>query len=302
MKKFIKGCLITVFCMIMVGILLCLISVFMGGGKQISEMTMRGELSFGPEDFNLIKTYDIDEKDIFNDGYTIFSGRLDKKLITDDEVRSVEIGMAGGVIYLLPSEDDGFYVSAKQAGKFQAYVEEGRIYIKAFQENWSVGELYFYIPEGTRLSEWDISLGGGEVDGHTAELTGDKVSVKVGAGSIRLKRMEADEGEIKVGAGEVVIQECDIQDLSTKTGAGRLKINGSITGDLNADCTMGEMEFGLDGTADAHNYELKCAGGNIAIGDREYAGLAIRDRIDNDADSDFDLNCAMGNLVVTFEE
>ena len=91
-------------------------------------------------------------------------------------------------------------------------------------------------------------------------------------------------------------------DVTLEVGVGEIRFEGSIPGDLDATCSMGNMEITVIGSTEQdHNMQMDCAAGNLDVGSRSYAGLATEQSIDNGADSDYNLSCAMGNMTLTFK-
>ena len=83
---------------------------------------------------------------------------------------------------------------------------------------------------------------------------------------------------------------------------GECIFEGLISGNLDAECHMGNLELNLLGSQSEHNYNIECAAGNIEMDGYSMAALAGERKIDNGADSEYDISCNMGNITVEFEE
>ena len=57
----------------------------------------------------------------------------------------------------------------------------------------------------------------------------------------------------------------------------------------------------LPGTADAYDYELKCAVGELMIDGELYNGIVNKKEIDNGSDCRVKAECDMGRVEINFE-
>ena len=65
---------------------------------------------------------------------------------------------------------------------------------------------------------------------------------------------------------------------------------------------MGNIQITIvNSTEEDHNYKMECMAGNLTAGSNVVIGLAVDHDIDNGAESDYDLTCAMGNLEISFQ-
>lgn len=193
-----------------------------------------------------------------------------------------------------------------------------------------------WLPEGEPYHEADLDIGGGilRIDALTSDeisidvgagsvevdaLNGNQIDMDLGAGEIVVRRVEADQFTVDVGAGEVRVDELDADTLKTSIGAGQITLTGSVVrdadisvsmgqiryqgtvaGDLDADCSMGQIDLELNGKQEDHNYVVDCSMGEISLGTQKFSGMSSSHTIDHGVDSDFELNCSMGGIVVKF--
>lgn len=165
--------------------------------------------------------------------------------------------------------------------------------------------------------EFSIDVGGGQVIADT--LTGDQIVLELGAGDIIVQDVEAEQFSVdigagkvsaaalsaqkldmEIGAGEAVIGEASVHDVKISVGMGQIRYRGTITGDLDADCSMGAISLELTGRKEDHNYEIDCSMGEIGLDGESFGGMAISRTIQYNAASDFELDCSMGSISVTF--
>ena len=70
--------------------------------------------------------------------------------------------------------------------------------------------------------------------------------------------------------------------------------------ELEADCAMGEIVMKLSGKESDHSYSVRCAAGEVKIGDHTSSMLAIERYIDNGTGSEYSVDCSMGSISITF--
>ncbi len=144
----------------------------------------------------------------------------------------------------------------------------------------------------------ELDLGAGEILVHRADA--ERISIDIGAGKVRIDAFSVQKLNAALGAGEAVLTEGEVQDADLSVGMGQIDYSGSVTGDLKAECSMGQIDLELNGKPEDHNYVVECSMGEIRVDTRKYGGMASSQTISNGADSDFELECSMGGIIVTF--
>jgi len=301
MKKFLKGCLITVGILFVVGLLLCFIGKANGGQEELKGL-------FWNERFNInlgdgiigIKQFDIDDLDSFDMDFEISTGDVEKKILAD-ACENIDVEIGGGTLTFLPSEDDKIYVEATGVGKFQAYSEGNAVKIKSLKTtSMIVGDITVYIPENKALNELSLTVGGGEIDMSQVAVVADQIEIELGAGQVEAEGVQCRKIEIEVGAGEAILYDIIAETFAASVGMGDITVNGDISKKLDVECAMGNADFELAGEEEDFNYEIECAAGNISLGNSDYSGLGMDKEIDNGAEKNCTLECAMGNISVEF--
>lgn len=108
--------------------------------------------------------------------------------------------------------------------------------------------------------------------------------------------------EAQVGAGRMTVKDMSAYDAEISVGMGECIYEGSISGKLEADCSMGNLEMELTGTEEEHNYILECDMGNMNIGKTAIGGISAERQIDNGAGSTYEVSCSMGNIAIRFKQ
>ena len=316
MKKFMKVCAITVAVILALGVLLLTIGGCGGGFKRVTQQIWNGELNISPgnvtewfgnwawdEDW---ETYDIDANTLFDSSYDVIRNEGSFRTVFGvEEIRSMELELAGCVVQIETSPDEFYYVSAEKISAFQTFVRNGTLYVKGIKTGkWNKGSVMrvtIQIPEGTVFEDAELSLGAGEFT--IGSMNANDMEINLGAGKLTADYLKADKFTCTAGAGQILIDKAEFaDDVEISVGAGEVIMTASIPGDLHAECGLGNMEITIFGsTEQEHNYKMECAAGNLTAGSRSVSGLAAEQDIDNGAASDFDLECAMGNLSVRFQ-
>ena len=96
------------------------------------------------------------------------------------------------------------------------------------------------------------------------------------------------------------MEHVNIQEGIFSVGAGNMMVQGSILESAQVKCAAGNIQMLLDGKTQDYNYEIVCMAGNIQIEEEKYSGINEEKIIDNSAQKDITLNCAVGNVKLTF--
>lgn len=321
MKKFMKGCGIAALILLVLGIALAAAAGTVRGRTTIArvvETVTGGRVSVNFDNFvnwgiqlgdnisgNLPDTgYSIDDAASFDSRYDIWGGDVEKFCLGED-VDALEIEAGGCIFNTQVSGDNSFYVKASDSGKFQAYLENGTLYIRTTTSSRSWNNLNsckvtLYVPEGYHYREADIELGAGELEFES--LDADKISLGVGAGRIIANSLQADSLEMEIGMGQIDMQDVNVKDLKAEIGMGNLMVEGNIDGNVYANCSMGNLELKIMGSQQDFNYKLDGAMGNIDLGSESYSGLGVSKKIDNGARKNMEIECAAGNITISFTD
>ncbi len=319
MKKFMKFCGCTAFILLIIGLVLWGIGSLYAGPTSMSEMVDKlteGKISLDINGIQIGKfeefleenaVISIDDSSMFDKDYPIWKGDVEKTKVADGTVKELDIELGGSTFDVAVSEDDAFYMEYQGTGKSQAYVEDNELHIVAMNNtefsitiNDTKSGLILYVPAEAILEEISIDLGAGQMklDG----LKAKEMQMDIGAGQILADGLQADDISFAVGAGEIALTNAQLKQVKVEVGAGNCEIQGTILGDVDVECAMGNVSFALAGKQNEFNYEIQCVSGNITIGEDEYSGLVQEQSLSNNASKTMDLECAMGNLEVNFEE
>ncbi len=323
MGKFMKNCAITALVMLVLGIVLVVAAGMVKGTGAMSEAVERisgGRVHLGLDSMETFGfwigdrvqdgmdglgdlEFELGDVSIFDNDYRVMNGDVSRYALGTD-IRSLEIEVGGCTLTVKESEDDTFYVEAENVTKFQGYVEGDTLHIKAVNKHGvTVNDIdrrsiTLYVPADYRYDSVEVSLGAGVM--HCADLYAEKVELEIGAGQFLAEGVEARELAMEVGAGEIVLENINVQEMQGEAGMGNLELSGSIGRKADLECGMGNITLELSGKEGDYNYQIDAAMGNVDIGSNSYSGLAQERRVNNGASTDLELECAMGNISITF--
>lgn len=331
MKGFMKGCAITALIFAILGCVLGMIGSSMAGRTTISQVVdavTGGRVHMNPEkwwswsmnigedilddigdidmgDFG-IGNFEIGDASMFDADKDIYFNGDVEKYCPGTDIRNLEIEVGGCYLETQVSKDDRIYLEMENAHKFQGYVEDETLYIRATTgsvTHWSdIGsrKIILYLPENYSFHEVEVELGAGGMtfDG----LNADEISLEAGAGKIVVNSPKAEKLELSIGAGAIELTDMEVDTLETEVGMGEFLADGAVGRKANVSCSMGNVEMVLEGSEQDFNYHLDGSMGNIDVGGRSFSGFSQEKEIDNEAGKDMEIECSMGNISISFRK
>ena len=319
MKKFVKGMLIAAGCFFAVGIVLGIIGAAGVGymdrkygteenraliwevWDRVSKWDLRRIRGDGR---GLVLTYDGIE---FDGDHDLTYGSFTDDSLRGTDIRNLDLEIGGGSLTIC--QGDGLVLKKDGGPECQYYIEGDTFYLK---QRCPIGggetDITLTLPEETALEEADIVMGAGEII--TKDLfSAKKMEIEVDAGSITMEEVKADTFSAEVAAGSIMVHRLDAKECDTNVDMGDITLQESlITGNLNAEVNMGEINIFLRDSYGDHDYKVNCNMGEITVGmeggdTRTYSGFSSSMEFCGgkaDGRSVYDLNCDMGNIFVKF--
>ncbi len=312
MKKFMKVCFILAMVLIIVGCVCYMAGRNNEGRERMDEVLSQisgGRLHLDLENswgiFSSDDIYDINDASVFRDDYEIWQGDAEKQRICQGGFYELDLEIGGSMVEIAKSDDAYVYIEAENAGKLQAYLEDGVLFVKAVRPSSLFDEIKnssitLYLPEDCQLMQMEVSLGAGQL--RMKELKVEEIDAEIGAGQLLLENMEPYAMELSLGAGEMIAENVSLGTLSAEIGAGNMEFSGAIRENAEIECSMGNVSMKLAGKETDFNYDLSCVAGNMEIGGDKYSGAAMEREIGNGASKYIEVDCSMGNVEITFEE
>jgi len=326
MKKFLMRCGLTALILILAGLLLTVIAGSVRGSMAIEEVVdsvtdgkVRVKLSewedFGitigddffddlGEKMNSDVQYELEDSMMFDNTFEIFQGDIAKYSVGSD-ILELNIEVGGCELKVEESGDNNFYLEAENTKKFQGYVKDGVLYVKGTVNTGVINdltacEITLYVPQNVHFDKVNAQLGAGNME--WKDLNVNEAFFEVGAGQITLSSIQADTLELTVGMGEILAEEMQVKELDAEVDMGHFFAEGSISEGASVECNMGSLEMKVDGKWEDFNYDLDCGMGNLQLGENTYSGISNEKEIDNQADKEMEIKCAMGNIEIEFTE
>lgn len=315
MKKFVKGSLITAGILAALGLILCLISGMAGGRKSLVYFVDNDEYmaerleSLGDELPDIrIGNWRLVWRDK-NENRAVETSR---QTVAADGIRNLELELGAGEFIIREKEvSDGVIdIDVEGIGKCSNYVKNDTLYVEGFKSAYVIGSnisinstmnrITLEIPADMSFDEIDVEIGAGVME--ISDLKAREFDAAIGAGELTMENIEANEFSTEIGAGSLNAENVSTQNADVTVNLGECIYNGTISGNLEAECDMGSMEFYLNGREEEHNYEIECAAGNIEVGSLSFTALGAEKMINNGVGSTFDISCSMGDITIRFKE
>ncbi|MBQ7766277.1 MAG: DUF4097 family beta strand repeat protein [Lachnospiraceae bacterium] len=271
---------------------------------------------------------DVDKEGVsaeINDAYETMEGDYYNPVVADaGEVECLDISILNGVCRILPSENGCFGVESSDAEQYQCYVVENTLYLNALPKDWGkseAAEIILYVPENQEYENVflfcsgagvvvDTALTGTEMD--VSSICGDNIinadmdfkemTMTAGIGTLSVKSLYTENLKLEVGTAEVVIENMTVGNMEANLGVGSILAQGSTNGDIVLNCGIGSLEMLLAGEQDSYNYDISGSAESVQIGTDTLAGMVMERWIDNNADKQITMSCAMGSVKIEFEE
>lgn len=315
MKGFMKFCAIAALsCLLSGAVLIAAGSSALGGGAIAAavEKATGGRVSFHFSDWkewgiSLFNRFPFvnrgwEDAPSFSKDHPTQSGDVAKHRLEGTFSR-IDVEAGGCTFDVRDSGDGCFYVEATKADEFQAYVEDGTLYVKSgaklvFGKVNDKSKVVFYVPAGHRFDGVRMELGAGTMS--VGNLRAGEASIEAGAGEILVSGAEVDWLELSVGMGNIELEGMNVNRLNVSVGMGAVTARGSVSGNVRADCSMGSVELTLEGSRNDFNYDLDCSMGTIWLDGEEYGGMGMSKAFDNGAGKSMEADCSMGEVTIRF--
>ena len=314
MSKFLKICLIIGIVCVIAGVIAFRAGVSFDGLNELKERVLSREWSFGKNiDLEIDPFFELDEQLFFDENEIINQGveaKTDNFAVAD--VREINLKCAGVKVNFV-SYDGGnssvtnsgdILVQVEKTAKYQSYLKEGVLYIKASNESKVAGnsKIDIMIPASFLQSGgYDIKVEASASEISLASLNAADVEIDMSAGVVNWVSLSAQGLEIKMAAGvingkqTIVAGETDIS-----MSAGAVEIEGILGTETGLDLAAGSVILKLEDAYEDYNYDISCAGGKVAVGTEIVEGIAKELEIPNQAAKEIDVECSMGSVEISF--
>ncbi|MDE7331349.1 MAG: DUF4097 domain-containing protein [Lachnospiraceae bacterium] len=336
MKNFVKVSLMAAGILAVTGIILCIVSVAVGGTGIIryvhNDEYMEKRIEAAEEVFESIsesfthagshsnRTHEIvnsitgsdDSSWLEVNGEAYYDGGYEEHFFMEN-IRKLDLDLGAGTLIIKEKDavDNTIDIYMQGVGKCSHYIKEGdgTLYVEGFKGITNIIGTNAYenncitivLPAGCQFEEVELAIGAGIME--VGNISVYELEATVGAGELVLYDVETNEWSVEVGAGVVEANTMTVRgEADINVNMGSLAFNGSIMGDLDVECGMGNLEMKLTGKETDHNYEIECGAGNVVVGGFSTGTLAAERKINNGSASTFEIECNMGNINIEFQD
>lgn len=259
------------------------------------------------------------------------NGTKQKLAVTADTLHSLEVVVTDCNFIIEESSDEHVWLSVKgDTGKTYYKIEKdtvGKDILSVENAgyhrvgNWRNGPndtITLYLPQSSNLDYINIEMGAGYME--SVALKADIMEINVGAGVCEAKGFEAetinllvgagqletaglmaDSAVLEIGVGEIIVQGMDVKELmEIELGMGNAEVTGKVTGRMEAECDLGNLNMHLAGAEDDYGFEVDCDMGDVRIGSHHYSSLSSNKSWNKDSRNQMEIDCDMGNITITF--
>lgn len=314
MGKFLKICLIIGIVCVIAGVIAFRAGVPFDGLNELKERVLSGEWSLDKNiDLDIDPFFELDEQHFFDDSEILNQGveaRMDNFAVA--EIREISLKCAGVKVNFVSYDETDtsvtnsgdILVQVEKTAKYQGYLKEGILYIKANNESEVTGnsKIDIMVPASYLQSGgYDIKVEASASEISLGSLNAADVEIDMSAGVIGWESLTAGELDIKMAAGTVNgVQSTVAGETDISMSAGAVEIEGILGTETGIDLAAGSVILKLEDAYEDYNYDISCAGGKVAVGTEIVEGIAKELEIPNQAAKEIDVECSMGSVEISF--
>lgn len=290
MRAFTSICLKISVVIGVIGIIFCIIGASLGAFGGFCKLIENGGFQI---------TYDGDDTFLPD-----VSDSFDK-----DQIKQLNIEMKYGEVYVQAYDGDDIKVEVEKPTSHYECEQDGdtlSIVDKSSNKNIirGLGEKHtiisVYLPEDLMFTSANLEVGAGYMEAE--DLESDELTVDVGAGEFKGDQIVTkDSSYLSVGTGHLKLDDSSLRNVEIDGGTGAVEYSGSMKGDNQLSCGVGAVQIDLEEKESDYNYRIQCDIGEAKIGGDSYSGLGNETSVDNGAENMLDIDCSVGQVVVTFQ-
>lgn len=303
MKKSTKTILLVGTISLAAGIVISIIASVLGAGAVLDEMADSGSLrGIHIPYFSLGNvTVNWSDWDDF-EGIVLGNSNKGEDIIVGDggNVTELEISCGAAEVVLLESEDEKIHLVNNSNSRVKYGISGDTFTVKCKGKTSSTGEIDIYLPRDIALEELKIEIGAGVLESDV-DLKTEDMSIDVGAGQVVMSKITADKAEFSIGAGQLTVKASSVGEMTSEIGMGEFIYNGAIKKSGDIEVAMGNAQLSLADGEEYYRCDVSIAAGNVDVGDRNFSA-GVYDGSFGEGENELNLECAMGNITVTFDK
>lgn len=148
----------------------------------------------------------------------------------------------------------------------------------------------------------DITLNLGAVRLEAERLRSNTGKFQIGTGDANIEQLEVTEkSSFDVGAGSMRLNRVDIRNITVDCGVGYISLEGKITGKNEVTCGVGKVKMDLEGDIEGYSYDIQSGIGSVTVNGKNYVGSVDRNA-KKEALGSFEMECGIGNITLDINE
>lgn len=309
MKKSTKNILLVGTISFAIGLVLCCIATFFGASRVFASLAESGDIVGFQAPYVWMRNNDffwdgnISWSDWDDFGGTVISAGQkgeDITIASGNEIQELEIDCGAAKIVIYESGDEGIHLINNSNTKLKYSQTGSSLLIMCKGRKNNTGTIELYLPNGMSLDDMELELGAGVIESNVA-VKANNLNVDVGAGMVTLTDISAGKAEFSIGAGQMTVKgESYVGDMNADLAAGQFMYEGSIYKEGDISVAMGEAVLWLDEKEEEYTIDVSIGAGNVTLGSRNLSA-AMYDGSFGQGERELNLDCAMGNVTVTFD-
>ena len=161
-------------------------------------------------------------------------------------------------------------------------------------------DIVITIPKDFVAEDIKLNLGAARLEAD--RLRSNTGSFKLGAGEANIEQLEVTKrSSFEVGAGSMRLDRVDIRNITVDCGVGYISLEGRITGENEITCGVGEVRMALEGDFEAYSYDIQTGIGNVTVNGKKFFGSVDRNAR-KEALGSFEMENGIGNITLDIYE
>lgn len=257
------------------GILLCIVSIYMGSIDYINS-----KLTNATEEVKLEEVYSVDSSEISNLEIDFDAVDLEFKTSNNDQIiietnKDFNINTDSNTLTISSNSPESFFT----------------INIPVLKDllpfSLETNTMIIYLPEDYKFDTLTIENDAGSITGN--DIYGETFIYKSDAGSINVNNVESDNVDLTIDVGSVVINSLTSDSLIAHVNVGDLQIDYCNSLDVSVSVDVGTVELVLPGNEEDYNIFTNSSLASINV-----------DAQNNNSDKTLNLKCDVGEIEIDF--
>lgn len=109
----------------------------------------------------------------------------------------------------------------------------------------------------------------------------NQLECELDTGSCTVEHIQTRSMDLSTETGVIEASGIRTEDLDVSAEVGGITFEGAVERKIEGDCGVGELILHLEGEKEGFNYDIETGVGSVQIGDSQYSGLGLEEKIDN---------------------